>query len=216
MKTKLKQYLIIIGLILLSWVGVYVFTSIHYKDIVDSQEVTIDTYQEGMTQYQKRISDSLTVWVSERRVMKMEISDLVNSRDSLQKVSLKLLKDLGIKESKIQSLSIFAATIEKEFKIKLEESLLDSMEVLRGIYEDLYFNTEIVFNPEDSTVTASTSATIPIIQAVVKEKYRYKEGKWFIGRLWKRIWEKPSLKQVLTSSVPDIKFKYNEYILITE
>jgi len=200
----LKKYIyIIIGVVVIFLWGLSLyFISSHYRTTIDNQEVAIDFYQEGVTQILTKINDSTKVWVAKTHVMKMERDDLIHTRDSITKANLALLKAIGVKENKIQSLSSFNAVLDRQYLLKLDSALKDSVEILRGVYEDIYNSLVIDFNP--------------IVQSVVKIKYRYLEKKFFISRWWSRLWEKPSLEQILTSPVENIKFLYPQYIQINE
>jgi len=207
----LKKYIyIIIGVVVIFLWGLSLyFISSHYRTTIDNQEVAIDFYQEGVTQILTKINDSTKVWVAKTH-------DLIHTRDSITKANLALLKAIGVKENKIQSLSSFNAVLDRQYLLKLDSALKDSVEILRGVYEDIYNSLVIDFNPIDSSLQVTFHSEIPIVQSVVKIKYRYLEKKFFISRWWSRLWEKPSLEQILTSPVENIKFLYPQYIQINE
>jgi len=208
----------IIVIIALLWVtSLFVISTVisrHYITEIDNQKVVIHSYQEGVTQFQKRLSDSVLVWVAQTHVMKMQRDDLLHTHDSLQRANLALLKQLGVKENKIQSLASFNAVLEKTFQIKLSQAVSDTTEALQAFFEQMYSDIQVFYSSKDSTLSLHLKEEIPIVQAVVKIKYRYKDARWFGGRFWKRIWEKPSLQQTLTSPIPGISFKYPEFIQV--
>ena len=189
--------IVLIVTLLCTWVIDWSKAKIH--------EGTIQIYKDSVTTISRKLNDSVSVLVTERRVFSQTLEKAkIDNRILASRVNS------DIRSRNIVSTMGVTANISTDRLFNFEK---DSTELYKTAYHDLYRSIEASYNEETKEMKMTDSIRVPIEQLVYLQKLDYKNYTG-IKKAWKWVFEKKKLTQRIYNPNKDVKLEYPELIQI--
>lgn len=215
MKLTTKILLIIIGVLILL-IGYFSINMNHYKYESFRQSNNIKYYQNKYIEYTTRSGLN----VLSTNSLFQSIKELKQSKDSLDSILISRIKELKIKDRKIQSLQHYIFETESELDGYFDDSLTyrmtDTIKIELDTLKVAYLTSEwvdniVTYNPSKNTVNVKTvSRDELIIIGHVKRETINPRKKFFLLR-WFQKKQNVFYFDVVNSN-PNCKIKYSKII----